>query len=340
MKGKILMGDASSRLRLDFVDPERFESYREKIKARRNRSSRSPSITKNKTPSSRSRSVSPIKKHQETNKRTNNDDYREVENKKPKRREQTPESRDVSPICKNGSSIDRLIQDSLINRELKKLSISDFNDINKTLKCYWNGVFTLKKIAFPTKFYLLAGNKHLVEKYLPKSTHNSQQSALKITQRLRLDPSKIEELEKKLQDLHYDDRPSSRASSISSNSTLNDSNPSKPSPNDAQFCVLLSLPDENESKKQDENGKEDTQNESSVSLQQRSLHNLITYLNQKTAAGCIPLPDDDNPTAMVHAFPPQSTFSTKLVKQLLPSIKNLTSEADTKDYLIIVLLKN
>jgi hypothetical protein len=140
--------------------------------------------------------------------------------------------------------------------------------------------------------------------------------------------------------LHYDDRPSSRASSISSNSTLNDSNPSKPSPTDAQFCVLLSLPYENDSKKQDENGSSKEDNPNDSSLQQRSLHNLITYLNQKTAAGCIPLPDDENPTAMVHAFPPQSTFSVKLLKQALPSIKNLISETDTKDYLIIVLLKN
>jgi hypothetical protein len=229
---------------------------------------------------------------------------------------------------------DLLIKDILINKDSQLNRIINIDDINKNMKHIWFGAFTLKKIAFPTKFYCLAGNKHLAEELLPTS---SSQKILRITQRLRLDPLKVEELEKKLYDSNF--------------ANLQNSD-------NCQFSVLIALPNELEKhliiNKNDElsttigsGGSGDVDDVSTTTLQQRSLHNLIIYLNQKTAAGVIPLPDDDDrPIAMVHAFPPNCQFSIKLLKQLLPNVKitdllmTQTNGQINNDYLIVVLLKN
>lgn len=237
----------------------------------------------------------------------------------------------------NGGEKNQLIKEALISKDVQLSRIMNIGEINSHMKQTWSGVFTLKKIAFPTKFYLLAGNRCLAEQLLPIGNVSSSSSSLKITQRLRLDPSKVEELEKKLYDSNY----------IRQTVSTTDS---------CTFSVLIALPHETGEKKSksdldisDASGVGD--NENDRSLQQRSLHNLIIYLNQKSAAGVIPLPDDDRPTAIVHAFPPNCQFSIKLLKQLLPNLTLPTSSTDNKnsttsnytsnsDYLIIVLLKN
>ena len=257
---------------------------------------------------------------------------------------QKEEEEDEEEATSHNSNL--LIKDALIlNKESHLNRIVTIDDINTKLKHTWFGAFTLKKIAFPTKFYCLAGNKNLAEELLPPASTTSQ-SVLRITQRLRLDPSKVEELEKKLYDSNY------------TNLQTTDSN--------CQFSVLIALPNELDkqtiiSNKNEElssttgGGDTDGGDSSTIgatTLQQRSLHNLIIYLNQKTAAGVIPLPDDnERPTAIVHAFPPNCQFSIKLLKQLLPNVKLsdllLTQQQQTQsngqinnDYLIVVLLKN
>lgn len=260
---------------------------------------------------------------------------------------------------------DLLIKDTLINKESQLSRITNIDDINTIMKHTWFGVFTLKKIAFPTKFFCLAGNKHLAEELLPTNLSSNSNSSissfsnqianqplLRITQRLRLDPLKVEELEKKLYDSNFTHLQNS---------------------DNCEFSVLIALPNELDKQQQqqyknDENSAittvsvdnnvppahVDDGTVSTSSLQQRSLHNLILYLNQKTAAGVIPLPDDDRPTAMVHAFPPNCQFSIKLLKQLLPNVKtadllipqqannssNSQNYGQNSDYLIVVLLKN
>lgn len=231
----------------------------------------------------------------------------------------------LAPVLANGrvdDSNDMLIRESLVNKELQlyESSICSIHDVKTVLKHTWNGVFTLKKIAFPTRFYLLAGNRNLTEEFLPRcEAPEGATACLKITQRLRLDPLKVEELEKKLYDSNYLSIPFYKKTNV----------------DNCQFSVLLSLPLDR--KAENGGGQEMV---ADVPLQQRSLHNLILYLNQKCAAGVIPLPDDENSTAMVHAFPPNCQFSNKLLRQLLPHLYQLSDSASSNDYLIIVLLKN
>jgi len=75
--------------------------------------------------------------------------------------------------------------------------------------------------------------------------------------------------------------------------------------------------------------------------QQHSLYNLISYLDQKCAAGVIPLPDEDNPQAMMHAFTPNCQISNKLVKQLFANLeRTLDNSLANSDFMIIILFKH
>ena len=239
-----------------------------------------------------------------------------------------------------------LIKDALINKDTQLANITNISEIVTSMRHTWYGVFTLKKIAFPTKFFLLAGNRNLAEQLLPVNPSSimsniTNQPLLRITQRLRLDPIKVEELEKKLYDSNYS--PIQHVNGINSET--------------CQFSVLIALPNselELKSQKGDDCNDSiggDDGAVSTSSMQHRSLHNLIIYLNSKTAAGVIPLPDDDRPTAIVHAFPPNCQFSIKLLNQLLPNVKtdstatqqnnsNSSNYTINNDSLLIVLLKN
>lgn len=70
---------------------------------------------------------------------------------------------------------------------------------------------------------------------------------------------------------------------------------------------------------------------------QRTLNNLISYLDQKSAAGVISLPDDANALANLNIFTPRSHFAKKLFEQLIPKLNIVSTDTN---YLVIVLLKN
>jgi hypothetical protein len=221
---------------------------------------------------------------------------------------QSKKSLNLSKSSKSPDSTTALITDNIKNNIQKDeegeivddegiTSIQNIKNIFELTKCIsgseWSGSFTLKKHTFPIKFYLITGNKS----YKNQIFKQIQSTELHINQRLRLDSSKLEDIEKKIND------------SILSNS-LN--------------SIYIALPNYN----------------SSNELQhQRNLHNLISYLDQKGAAGVIPLPDDDKPTVTIHLFTPNSSFSSKIIKKLFPSLLFNNEQNNNSDFLIIVLLK-
>ncbi len=89
----------------------------------------------------------------------------------------------------------KLIKDSLINKKIQNSRLKSIDQLTNVLGETWTGVFTLKKHFFPTKFYLLAGSKSFAEQMLPLQTANGN-NCLRISQRLRLDSNKLEELER------------------------------------------------------------------------------------------------------------------------------------------------
>jgi hypothetical protein len=72
---------------------------------------------------------------------------------------------------------------------------------------------------------------------------------------------------------------------------------------------------------------------------------LISYLDQKSAASVISLPNEEKPVTLMHVFTPNCQISSKLVKQLAPNLKRSIADTDTSplvdsDFIIILLFKN
>ena len=249
----------------------------------------------------------------------------------------SPVSND-DPACEDTSSPNlhhfNLGDEPFINSQLLHANLSSVEPIRELCDPCWSGIFVLKKNAFPTKFYLLSGNRELASKYLPiNETPANSSSLLRISQRLRLDSTKIDELERLL-----NQSCSLRLPQAATSST------------ELTFSVLIALPTElPNSSPQLQQQIEQNQ------LQHRSIHYLIQYLNEKTAAGVIPL-NDERDSLVLHAFTPNCQFSARILKQILPGLKSSGLDSDiassssspsesgqsndsSNEYLIIVILK-
>ncbi|KAF7670183.1 hypothetical protein LDENG_00068140 [Lucifuga dentata] len=132
----------------------------------------------------------------------------------------------------------------------------------------WQGVLLLKNSSFPTSLHLLEGDMAVANSLLVGGSTGGQVSQLKITQRLRLDQPKLDEVSRRI-----------KAAGSSG------------------YSILLAVP------LKPENG--GVQVSSST---ERPLKNLVSYLKQKEAAGIISLPTggsrDKEHGGVLHAFPP------------------------------------
>ena len=106
-----------------------------------------------------------------------------------------------------GEDTDWLIKDIAQVHRRSLVDLKSIDRLRYVLDDYWPAVFTLKKHSFPSKFFLLAGSEWLAETALPlrKETTTTPvqqlqqargESLLRISQRLRLDATKIKEIEK------------------------------------------------------------------------------------------------------------------------------------------------
>lgn len=133
----------------------------------------------------------------------------------------------------------------------------------------WQGVLLLKNSSFPTSLHLLEGDIEVATRLLVDGPTGGQVSQLKISQRLRLDQPKLDEVSRRI-----------KAAGSSG------------------YSILLAMPGKSE-----DGGFQDAS-----SSTERPLKNLVSYLKQKEAAGIISLPvggsrDKDN-GGVLHAFPP------------------------------------
>ncbi|XP_010879808.2 RNA-binding protein 15-like [Esox lucius] len=132
----------------------------------------------------------------------------------------------------------------------------------------WQGVLLLKNSSFPTSMHLLEGDLAVAAGLLVEGSTGGQVSQLKITQRLRLDQPKLDEVARRIK--------TAGASG---------------------YAVLLAVPGSSEEGPQDVG-----------SSSERPLKNLVSYLKQKQAAGVISLPvgggRDKDGAGVLHAFPP------------------------------------
>lgn len=161
----------------------------------------------------------------------------------------------------------------------------------------WQGMLLLKNSNFPANMHLLEGDHNVASELLIDSSTGRQVCELKITQRLRLDQPKLDEVSRRIKVA-----------------------------GPGGYAILLAVPGTTE----------DTSTDPAASTQ-RPLRNLVSYLNQKQAAGVISLPvggsrDKDN-TGVLHAFPP-CDFS----QQFLDSSAKALAKSE-EDYLVMIVVR-
>ncbi|GIY15015.1 RNA-binding protein spenito [Caerostris darwini] len=177
-------------------------------------------------------------------------------------------------------------------------NVDNLQDMAKCCPVAWHGGLVLKNSAFPARMHVCSGDSSLVD-YMMKD-HDSDSSMLRITQRLRLDPPKLEDVSRRI----------STAGALG-------------------HCLLLTFPDPIQPGEDQD-----------ASVQTRPLRNLVSYLKQKEAAGVISLPCNDKrdgkePLGVMYAFPPCS-FALDLLRRVAP---NLTSDSSKEDHLVVVVVK-
>ncbi|XP_073522945.1 RNA-binding protein 15 [Phyllobates terribilis] len=142
-------------------------------------------------------------------------------------------------------------------------------DATQKLCLAWQGMLLLKNSNFPSNMHLLQGDLAVATGLLIEGSSGVKVAQLKITQRLRLDQPKLDEVTRRIK---------------------------VAGPNG--YAILLAVPGTS-----DGNFTGDP-----ASSTQRPLRNLVSYLKQKQAAGVISLPvggsKDKENTGVLHAFPP------------------------------------
>lgn len=184
-------------------------------------------------------------------------------------------------------------------------------DMAKLFPVAWRGNLVLKNTGFPTRMHLIGGDPTVAETLLRSKDGKDDLSALRITQRLRLEPPRLEEVNKRMS-----------------------------SAGPSGHCILLALPGPTPSQSSPEQNSEET-------MQLRPLRSLVSYLKQKEAAGIVALSSSESNEAatgekdvrdvigVLHAFPP-CQFSQS---QLLKIAPNLGSEPSKEDHIVVLLVK-
>jgi len=183
------------------------------------------------------------------------------------------------------------------NGEFIDNACRNLSDLAKVLPVAWNGALILKSSAFASRMHVVSGDVTLVDTLMRDPT-STESPVLKITQRLRLDQPKLDDVGRRIQ-----------------------------AAGPRGHCILLAMPS-------NLNNYEDT----AANIQNRPLKNLVTYLKQKEAAGVISLPPIPIPgkkdVGVLHAFPP-CDFGFNFLKSRAPK---LSPESAKEDYLVVVVV--
>ena len=193
-------------------------------------------------------------------------------------------------------------------------SPESLSDLAKLYPVAWRGNLVLKNTGFPTRMHLVGGDPAVAEILLRGKDGGSKEDSctLRITQRLRLEPPRLEEVNKRML-----------------------------TAGPGGHCIMLALPGPtptNQASPPEHNG----------DMQLRPLRSLVSYLKQKEAAGIVALSPNEagadlmaekdlskDVIGVLHAFPP-CLFSQQ---QLLKIAPNLGSEPSKEDHIVVLLVK-
>lgn len=188
------------------------------------------------------------------------------------------------------------VQDKAVGR------CASLTEVAQCVGCAWHGCLVLKSSMFACRLHVVSGHAELASTLLSHSS--GQPHLLRITQRLRLDQPKLDDVQKRI------------ASST--------------------HAVFVALP----CSEPPPSSSGDSAPPAGVQL--RSLRNLVSYLRQKEAAGVTSLSADCQPgeesaqtAGVLYAFPP-CPFSRQL---LVSSVPALSEEACQEDHLLVVVVR-
>lgn len=191
---------------------------------------------------------------------------------------------------------------------LKPAVPETLNDLAILYPVAWRGNLVLKNTGFPTRMHLVGGDPAVAETLLRTREGKDYLFSLRITQRLRLEQPRLEEVNKRMV-----------------------------SAGPSGYCVLLALPGPIPP-----NLSPDTDS----MMQLRPLKSLVSYLKQKEAAGIVALggPEgsdtasasvDKDVVGVLHAFPP-CEFSQSQLTKIAPS---LGVQPAKEDHIVVLLVK-
>lgn len=219
--------DAEKKLRTDFVDPKHMDSElnrkhfgnskshssdRRRSFSGSSAGSNSPSLDR----SSRSRSSNSSgnrgrsKSHKESKRQakrhasSSDDDQSSADGrdlksmKKQKCRSRSATSK--TSLISKGSNHEISLDKNIATEEQidNGTEVKTVSEMIRSISVVWNGLLTLKNSAFHVQMHLVSGNPNLVES-LMCDTSMVKFTSLKLTQRLRLDPPKLEEVRRRIQ---------------------------------------------------------------------------------------------------------------------------------------------
>ncbi|KAI0233771.1 RNA-binding protein spenito [Lamellibrachia satsuma] len=178
-------------------------------------------------------------------------------------------------------------------------SVTTISDLAKCLPVVWSGALVLKTSAFAARMHLVSGDVHIVDTLMRDPT-TTEMPVLRITQRLRLDQTKLDEVARRI--------------------TLSGAN---------GHSILLAMPGPPHA----------LDDQTNTKVQQRPLRNIVSYLKQKEAAGVIALPPNPSKdranVGVLHAFPP-CQFGNDY---LSACAQKLNFELAKEDYLVVVVVR-
>ena len=191
---------------------------------------------------------------------------------------------------------------------LKPAVPETLNDLAILYPVAWRGNLVLKNTGFPTRMHLVGGDPTVAETLLRTREGKDYLFSLRITQRLRLEQPRLEEVNKRMV-----------------------------SAGPSGYCVLLALPGPIPA---------NLSPDSEAMMQLRPLKSLVSYLKQKEAAGIVALsgPEgsdtasasvDKDVVGVLHAFPP-CDFSQSQLTKIAPS---LGEEPSKEDHIVVLLVK-
>ena len=183
------------------------------------------------------------------------------------------------------------------------------NDLAILYPVAWRGSLVLKNTGFPTRMHLVGGDPAVAETLLRTREGKDYLASLRITQRLRLEQPRLEEVNKRMV-----------------------------SAGPSGYCILLALPGPTPSAS--------LSPDTETTVQLRPLKSLVSYLKQKEAAGIVALsgPEgsdtasasvDRDVVGVLHAFPPCEFSQSQLVK-IAP---RLGKEPAKEDHIVVLLVK-